>query len=503
MDWVKALNQRWSLAQKEDPRTFGPGENASLYGTPNVSISGNEQKIFQIPGVEGSINLNVSVKAIKDALEGAFGGDFFNPITNIVIRPMAGKFGLTVSDHPHTIYINEEAMLEAVRNAVANEAALASQKGIKAKFTPEIGQRINTEIAKLLWETIPHERQHAVDFQAELHKLFTTGNGNVASVPEAHGEAAGKAALSKFKWYVSQGSQMASLVGVPKFASQIDAPPAMVKPILELVKAYKLNIRKNGGKEEGHILPVDLTGWRYGGEDLIQLWKVRKKENATKMNNDVLAPIMKSGTEEQKNIVKTVMDANQKYIDGTESPTIRLRIYSDYTNTPAAWQPLLETLSVSANHKFSTSELESFINHELRHFAQTFLSFVRTGKEQAKDSGVGMPSRHIRTPQHEQNADRANIQTYYLDDSEFYTILQDRIQTAVMAVKQSLDTPESRKNYFKRFINNDQFLLTLRQSAKGKYNKAISELWKAISQAPYPKGDGFLIGPAQPRVTLR
>ena len=177
---------------------FGPLENPANFGTPAVNISdGEPSKVFAIPGVKGSIQLNVGIEAVKEALEKAFGGDFFYPITGIVVKPLPGKFGETSSDNPHTIEINEAAIIDAVKKAVSNEAMAARQKGIEAEFTPEIGRRIETEIAKLLWEVLPHERAHAIDFQAELRKQ----HGNLASVPESHGEAAGKAALSRFRWY--------------------------------------------------------------------------------------------------------------------------------------------------------------------------------------------------------------------------------------------------------------------------------------------------------------
>ena len=88
-------------------------------------------------------------------------------------------------------------MVDAVKKAVTNEALAARQSGIEAEFTPEIGKRIETEIAKMLWTTLPHERRHLVDFQAELRNP----HGNLAGVPESHGEQAGQAALSRFQWY--------------------------------------------------------------------------------------------------------------------------------------------------------------------------------------------------------------------------------------------------------------------------------------------------------------
>jgi hypothetical protein len=203
MKWFEFIKP-WTVrkAQGEDPRMFGPGEDPTKFGTPAVNISdGEPSKVFSIPGVEGSINLNIGIEEVKNALERVFGSSYFFPITDIKVRPMPGKFGETSSREPHTIFINEAAMLDAIKQAVANEAQKAAQSGIKAKFTPEIGAKIEREIAKLLWETIPHERQHALDFQSELHKIFSGQRGNVSGVPESHGEQAGKAALGRFSWY--------------------------------------------------------------------------------------------------------------------------------------------------------------------------------------------------------------------------------------------------------------------------------------------------------------
>jgi hypothetical protein len=203
MNWYQREHRRERrTAQVSDGRLFAPTEDPSKFGTPAVDISGTEPKVLEIPGVKGSVNLDMSLHSIKQALEGAFGSDFFFPITNIRIEPMSGKFGLTKSDEPHTIYINEQAMIEAVRRAVAGEAEKAKQQGIEAEFTPQIGKRINLEVAKELWETIPHERQHAIDFQDVEKHILETGEGSVQSVPEAHGEQAGKAALAKFPWYI-------------------------------------------------------------------------------------------------------------------------------------------------------------------------------------------------------------------------------------------------------------------------------------------------------------
>lgn len=206
MKWFDFLSTKpWSVRKAQiggDPRMFGQGEDPTMFGTPNVAFSDGDQPItMSIPGVEGSINLDVSLKAVKEAMEKQLGSGFFYPITNIVARPMAGKFGEARSKQPHTIYVNEEAIVGAVKQAVEVEARKAEQSGVKARFTPEIGKRIEDKIANLIATTLAHEKRHDEDFQQKWHEILTTGRGSFTSVPESHGEQAGQAAGAKFRWY--------------------------------------------------------------------------------------------------------------------------------------------------------------------------------------------------------------------------------------------------------------------------------------------------------------
>jgi len=200
---VRAKGDRWTRqAQQPEGEKFAPGEDPSKFGTPAVDIVGDQAMAFSdIPGVKGHVNLNVSVAAVKEALESVFGSDYFYPITTIRVTSLPGKFGQAVSNEPHTIYINEGDMVTAVHRAVENEAVKASQIGKETSFTPEIGHRIEAEIARLLWETIPHEKRHLEDFQTEVAKMKKGEEGSFPSIPESHGESAGKAALSRFRWY--------------------------------------------------------------------------------------------------------------------------------------------------------------------------------------------------------------------------------------------------------------------------------------------------------------
>jgi hypothetical protein len=201
MKWYVSPKYLKVLGQKTPDPTFAPGEDPSKFGTPAVDILGEHSLVIDIPGVQGGINLQVSVDQVKKALERSFGPSFFAPITTIKVTNIPGRFGEVISQEPHTIYLNEDAMVSAVQEAVTREIQQYESSGQKVEFTPEIGKKINAEVAKLLWETLPHERQHAVDFQESIKRMMETGSGGPETVGESPGEKAGKDALSRFDWY--------------------------------------------------------------------------------------------------------------------------------------------------------------------------------------------------------------------------------------------------------------------------------------------------------------
>ena len=78
-----------------------------------------------------------------------------------------------------------------------------------------------------------------------------------------------------------------------RFASSIAPPPAMLRVILKAIKDYRSN-PKIYGKEQGIKIPVDLTDWKYGNENLIELWKENKFKSSLEMN-EKLSEISKNG----------------------------------------------------------------------------------------------------------------------------------------------------------------------------------------------------------------
>jgi len=200
MNWYTKIAQVPQAQPVSAP--FGQSETKGMIGTPSVNVKGDKILTFpDIPGVEGRINLNLTVKAVANAMTSAFGSEFWTDITDIFVGPLPGKFGEARSIEPHTIYINPDAMVEVVHQAVVNEAGKAKteQEGFGLKITPEIEHRVRVEVAKKIWETLGHERTHDLDFQEVEKKILQTGQGSVSEVQESHGEQAGQEALTRFR----------------------------------------------------------------------------------------------------------------------------------------------------------------------------------------------------------------------------------------------------------------------------------------------------------------
>ena len=186
---------RWFKIAQADPRLFGEGEDPTLVGSPQVQIVGDVLPTsLTVPGIQGVIDIPFTLQDVKSSLEQMQGGQVFSDITLVKIEPIAGKFGYVDSRHPHTIHLNEQAVLETIQQAIEQEVRIAQSKGIEPAITPDVNKKVQYEVAKKLAGVLLHERAHAEDFQRELKNIIMTGKGSVSSVPEAHGPEAEKGA---------------------------------------------------------------------------------------------------------------------------------------------------------------------------------------------------------------------------------------------------------------------------------------------------------------------
>lgn len=164
-----------------------------------------------------------------------------------------------------------------------------------------------------------------------------------------------------------------------------------------------------------------------------------------------------------------------------------------YTDGKAYWRAESSTLRIKIG-----GDLRHIIEHELRHWAQSYMNVIL-----GKAGEFGRPSKDIRTPDINQWAkgDAARVlrqhgiepnEFHGLDDVEFYTDLAGEIRN----FERAWDRPKIRdsfgslRNFFRVFVglkdyNGDYrvgspFFKSLQRHSRGKWQKAVKELAKAV-----------------------
>lgn len=156
-------------------------------------------------------------------------------------------------------------------------------------------------------------------------------------------------------------------------------------------------------------------------------------------------------------------------------------------NAGAYWQSDTATLRVSVT---LGRNLYQSIKHELRHWAQAYMRIALQAE------GFGKPSRKIRTPdisQHTRGIKMKNLRQmgiteddiHDLDDVEFYTELADSVDVFRKRVKDPIWEQYSPRENFNKMVGlkdepNNPFFKTLKKHSRGKWQKAVKELAKAV-----------------------
>lgn len=213
--------------------------------------------------------------------------------------------------------------------------------------------------------------------------------------------------------------------------------------------------------------------------------------------------------------VQAADPANLKYA-ASVYPSVKVEINMSENDTEsAAWYVVQRRLVVYADIDFHGSrlvddagdvirDLQRTIAHELRHFAQDYLSLVVGSQDKA-----GLPPKRYRTPDIEQSLGKErkreaperirktieNLEAqgitkdifHDLDDVEFYAELAGAIET--ISDNMPHFAPEDRKAAFLSFVGAGEkvsgtyplkFMISLKKHAPGKWQKAVKELAKGV-----------------------
>ena len=217
-----------------------------------------------------------------------------------------------------------------------------------------------------------------------------------------------------------------------KIASRIDVPPKMVDNIVSII----LNARKNF-KEGFMDIPIDLEGWKYGGNEL--------KDKVAKIMEDSTISMFSKFPKDTLEKVFEKAGGTAAAIDAHKQNAYRIRLNLNWhckTAAAASWQGAMYTLHICMNalsYSYNKQGIESAVRHELVHFCQTYLNILKSGKSgqlhDLRETGTGMPSKKIRTPEFEQyqsehpgKDNEERFKQHSLDDVEFYSNLETAIQ---------------------------------------------------------------------------
>jgi hypothetical protein len=288
------------------------------------------------------------------------------------------------------------------------------------------------------------------------------------------------------------------------------------------------------------IFPVDLQGWRYDNETLTQ--QIQDALEREKVQFKGIYDKMLAGGKAIKEDPEFLDSIRETAENGRGYKTIGVELTlkpSDYF--AASWSPAFRHIQIIVPSYSSPGDLHHLgksLIHELRHFAQGYLSYaidkVYSGGGWG-GHGAGLPSRKLQTPEYKQNFDPKNplfnlkqpevskaytklkekgidpskVDWHSLDDVEFYTKLADSID-AFQHVWKEHGSPGILNHAVKLWVGatkvlaqsaynrdkaiedlggyvviknfkTDPFFLALRRMAAGKWRKAVAEFVKAVT----------------------
>jgi len=304
-------------------------------------------------------------------------------------------------------------------------------------------------------------------------------------------------------------------------AEILDIPP--LKRQIREYRAFALpGVTSKGDSQttsEGDALkrefPVDLEGWRYGSQSLLDEALEHQREK-----NRTLLTTLEEGVEQKPVLADLFEEQIQSLRDNLEEgawSNIRVVLHTKVVQDKAQayWQPAQRLLAIQVPERTFPSRLKkdlgSILEHELRHFGQSFLADAKgVGDVWMADRipGPGLPSKHIMTPEYVQRGKSpggpGKDQIHHLDDVEFYTDLPEAIQR----IQDEIDGIDERREHYDQetlsheevravfsrkvgdpveghrdllqYVSIDRFFKALRDYAKGKWEKAVREAYKEI-----------------------
>jgi len=269
-----------------------------------------------------------------------------------------------------------------------------------------------------------------------------------------------------------------------KIASSLEPPPAMVDHIFDIVDLHiEQAIEQQNYQDLNVEIPIDTTGWKYAvfqGKDIKEVVK-------TKILGKIEENIANLRRKSQEGLITfkedDVNETRDMMIAKRLEKASKINVKTEIGGTGAEWNNKSMTMTIYLPddlEEVDYKDVRRNIVHELKHFAQAYLSLATYG---VTDGLTGLPSKT--TPEFQQTSKEPGYGIHSMDDQEFYPKLGDAIQKSIPILreyysKSKITTPINQ--FINMLIDNNDFFQDLKgyPQAEGKLQKAKSEFYKAM-----------------------
>ena len=263
-----------------------------------------------------------------------------------------------------------------------------------------------------------------------------------------------------------------------KIAGSVMPPPLLVNTIVEEIK----NFNASSEKVRHKIIPVDLTGWRYGGNEILdraEETEYKKVKEIAESWSKIPKKDLSFLSEDHRNSMEEVMaDPRAKAKSNIRFIFISLtKMQNDFVHrgSPANYMTklnILNCLTKDGFYPFDISTLKKFIEHELIHYSQNIL-LLATSKKYFQPPKSVRDNNSLYDP-------HQSYKEWVLQDIEYQSILHDLIDDFRASLEYRTDKKEKKEEFFRRFTNQDERLSNLKAFNIGKYNAMVSQLYKSF-----------------------
>jgi DNA-directed RNA polymerase subunit F len=286
-----------------------------------------------------------------------------------------------------------------------------------------------------------------------------------------------------------------------RIAKIAEAPPAMVEDIYSAINEYNSSEKARNGEIALITIPIDLNGWVYGGNELLEKLIEKSKEEVLD-TWEMIENSDKSDKDQER--LKSLFFGNESanlddlLKDKAEGAReLKLVLYPSPDNPrdlvgapsesqPANYMPALNRISIYT--KAPVNLLKRFIQHELIHFVQSMFERMHGSKGfMPSKRGKGRNDPYKRPESREE---------YLLMDEEYQTWLHDTAELLKEHYAEKIAHAYYNSSYFERnftpqqrineifydFKRTNEFLNVLKRRSPEKYKEAISELYRLIHE---------------------